>query len=559
MKYGDSYFSAVRNFLAVRLNTPAQITFDDKKLPSPDEFDPEESFLVVTPYIEVSRYRDALDFLYHQLRGHFSEERAHGQYFAFIVQYGEKTGIRQWHEAVDEESAVYLESLKTAGKRWVVTEDRQPDLARNEYSTSAPTVKNLVGKRRGDIVDLCASSLQPQQERIVDIQSKYVRLFQDVLESFQYRFPGASTIQPIHLGYGENLDPSPLIESLKTHRQNAEEAIDFYRNKPCSLHVLASRLGINQRELMAALVADDDHLIPCVDCSPEEYYEAATAGFDTKKVVLDITAIITISRLNAWHQLGTEWDFLVSRTTSDLIGEWLHERETGSQTAGYGYLTADGKMAYHPVTSEQLQLEHDEIKTMGAHVGSLCAVKSSMAIASLDPKRREQYTRIFGLHSLEAVSVARDENALLWTDDRIVALLAQAEFGVKRVWTQLVFKVLENAGRIADNAYSVVTVKLAGWNYVSTVWNLSDLIVAGNLCDWDVGQWPLKQCIKFIGKCPLPLPGKANLAIGFFRLLRNSPCVQLKQSAVVQAVLNGLGDRARGRVGAAKPRSTLRA
>ena len=53
MEADHSFFSAVRNFLAVRLERPEEVVLDDENLPNPDDFDPEEAYLVATPYIEV--------------------------------------------------------------------------------------------------------------------------------------------------------------------------------------------------------------------------------------------------------------------------------------------------------------------------------------------------------------------------------------------------------------------------------------------------------------------------------------------------------------------------
>lgn len=542
VQYDEPYFSVVSNYLAVRLGKIDEVNFDNKILPSPNDFEPDEAYLVVTPYIEVGRYRDALEYLYQQLRMHFTEAHAHGQYIWYWLTYGKKANIPIHLEFVDEQSAVRLNSLTTGESRWVIAEDRQPDLARNEYSCSTSVVQTLVGKQIGDIVDLCGPSVQPQEERVVEVQTKYVCLFQDVLSNFQRRFPDVGAIQSMHLGSKENFDPSPLIENLGMRRQHVEEVTAFYHTNLCSLHFLSSQLGINERQLIIGLTDHDERFVRCVECSPQQYSEAAEAGFDTNKVVLDLSAIVTVSRLNAWSQLDKEREYLVSRATSDRIAEWLHLTETGSQPTAYSYLSDNGKIIIQEVTQEQLQNDRNEIQTIVTEVGALSAVKSSFALAKLDPIRREQYIRVCGLHTIESVILARDENALLWTDDLFVGVLAEADFGVKRIWTQLAFKVLENAGRIGGDIYSEITAKLAAWNYVATIWNPLDVISAGNLCDWDVSRWPLKQCIRLIGTCPLPPLSKARIALEVFRLLRRSACSELRQSPIVQAVLDALGN-----------------
>ncbi len=542
-QFDNSYFSVARNFLAVRLRRPDEIDFDDKALPGPDDFEPDEAYLVVTPYIELRRYRDALDFAYHQLRKHFSEERAHGQFIWLVLQYGERAEIPHRPEVVDKESAICLENLTTGEKRWVVLEDRQPDPARNEFATSTQVAQALVGKRVGDVVDLRGPSVQPQRERLIEIQSKYVRLFQDAISNFQHRFPGAGTIQSIYVGNEEHFDPTPIIDTLKDRRERVDKVMSTYRDNLCPLHLLASQLGLNERQLIIGLTGHDQRFMRCVRCSTEEFAANVEAGFDAKKIVLELSAIVTISRLGVWDHLDPDFEYLVSRSTSDTIGEWLHEltEQEGHPTA-YSSLSDDGRMIFQDVTREQLERERDEIRSMLSKMNGRCTVRNSIAIAQLDPKRREKYVTVCGFHTLETISVAKDENALLWTDDHFVAVVANIDFGVKRIWTQLAFKTLEYAKRLDDNAYSELTAKLAAWNYIATVWNPQDLIAAGNLCDWDVNAWPLKQCIRLIGTCPVPLAGRARLAIDFFRLLRRSSCIELKQSAVIQATLHSLGN-----------------
>ena len=131
-----------------------------------------------------------------------------------MLEYGDKAEIPHLVEQFDQQSAVHLENLTTE-TAWVIAEDKQPNLTRGEYSCSTSVVQTLVGKRVGDIVDLRGPSLQPQQERILAIQSKYIGLFQDTFLNFQSRFPESGTIQAFNLLSDGKLDLSPLIESHK--------------------------------------------------------------------------------------------------------------------------------------------------------------------------------------------------------------------------------------------------------------------------------------------------------------------------------------------------------
>ncbi len=542
-QFERTYFTAARNYLAVQLGRKAEIVFDDTPPPRPDEFAPEEAYLILTPYIETGRYFAALVFAYQQLREHFAVERAHGQYIWLVLKYGTKAKIPHPPAVVDQQSAIRLENLITGEQRWLVFEDDRPDPARNEVSSSTPVGQALIGKRIDDLVDLRGPAVQMQQERIIEVQSKYTRLFQDAMSNFQHRFPGAGTIQSIHMGSGETFDPTPLIESLKGRRNYVDEVMAFYRDNVCSLHLLAEKLGRNERQLIIGLTSHEDSFIRCVECAPPEFSAKVQAGFDATRIVLDVSAIVTISRLKAWDYLDPDLEYYVSRSTSNMIGEWLHElADQDGQPSAHSSLADDGEIVIEDISPKHMEDERDEVRAIVAKVNEFCSVKDSIAIASLDPKRRKQYLDVCGLHSLESFCIAKDEGALLWTDDLFVAWIGELDFGIGRTWTQLVLKTAENSGRLDGNIYSEMTARLLAWNYYSTIWHAQDVIAAGNLCEWNANAWPLKQCVRWIGKCPLRLRDKAQFAMEFLRLLRRSDCIPLKQTPVIQAVLDAIGN-----------------
>jgi hypothetical protein len=139
--------------------------------------------------------------------------------------------------------------------------------------------------------------------------------------------------------------------------------------------------------------------------------------------------------------------------------------------------------------------------------------------------------------------VAKDEDAVFWTDDRFVGMMAEADFAIKRVWSQLAFKTFQNTGHISVTDYSKTTAKLSAWNYISTIWGPRDIVSAGSVCNWDPNVWPFKQCIQLINQSEMSLPRKARIALDFFKLLRESDCSELRQTPIIQSMLDSLNSR----------------
>ena len=132
---------------------------------------------------------------------------------------------------------------------------------------------------------------------------------------------------------------------------------------------------------------------------------------------------------------------------------------------------------------------------------------------------------------------------MVWTDDRFVGVMAETDFGVKRVWSQLAFKASQESGHVSNSNYSAITVKLSAWNYVSTIWGARDIVTAGILGDWDANAWPFRQRIQLINRSEMSLPRKARVVLEFFKLLRESDCIELKQTPIIQSMLNSLNSR----------------
>jgi hypothetical protein len=141
------------------------------------------------------------------------------------------------------------------------------------------------------------------------------------------------------------------------------------------------------------------------------------------------------------------------------------------------------------------------------------------------------------------MSIAKDENAIVWTDDQFVAMLAEVDFGLERIWTQLAFKTFEKAGKLDREMYLEISSKLLGWHYLATIFTAGTIFKAGHVSKWDVNNWPFRQALQAIATGPLSAAAKGELVLDFFRLLRRSEVNEIRQSLIVRATLNAIGTK----------------
>lgn len=539
--YDRPYFTACVNFLSVRLGRTTDLILSPKRLPSPESLSPDQIHLIIQPYIAGERYLEVIEFSYAYLRKNFSVAMAHSVYAWLITAFAGRAGIPTELKEVDVNSAVRLEEVDGQNERWVVIENDNPDATRGEVASTSDTAKSLLGKVVGDEVDLNVSSVQKQKGKITEILPKQIRLFHDTIANFQRRFPGQGSIQTIRVGAGDDFDPSELIEVLRERRSHVEESFKVYRENPCSITFLATHLGISELELMLSLPESRDDKIRCTYCTTRDFANRSLLGFRSDKVVLDLTAIITITRLNAWHIVPRSLSCLVSTGTFLKLRNWLADPNFGMPSAeAYGSISDDGQLVITDVSKDREKQKRHLIQQMCLQVESRCQVLNAYDVSEIEPSRRERYEKAIGLHSTEAISLARSKNATLWTDDHVVSFLAGLDFSVYSVWSQLAFYISEQSRGENVWTYRNITAQLLGWNYVPTVWEPPDIFVAGQLAKWEPSHWPLNRCLELFGR-RASLVTRLLLVLEFFDCMRLASCTPEQYSSVIETILDHIG------------------
>jgi hypothetical protein len=537
-----AYFLAFRNMLAVRFNERERLVLESSRLPSPGQLSPKESRLVVMPYVSVGRYTDAGRFLHAQLRLYFEDEAAHGNFVAFFLQHGEKTSLREPPAVVTSESAALL-SVEKGPERWVVIENENPLSSRGEFAETSEVASRLIGRAIGDVIELPGLALS-EKATVRAIQTKFVRAFQDSLTHFHQRFPDTPFLQQVHVGTGNEFDPAPIIATLKERRAFVEKCFEVYATEPCPLYLFATRVGISELEAIKALAHRPGSVVKCSETTPYEFAQAVQVGLSVEPIVMDISAIVTLTLLDAWQYVDPTKKYIVSQNTKDTVNGWLQEAaDVRLQEGGHVSVTEHGDLVFQDSTEDQRSRRLAELEKMQNLVETHCDSRSSEGMAALAPERRRTYEQVVGFHNIESMSLAKEYDALLWSDDLVLGLIAQADFGVKRIWTQLALRCFVDSGSASIGDFNLGTAKLAAWDYVNTVWSPETVISAGHETHWETQEWPFKQCIDLIAKAPLPIAARARIALECLKLLRRTSCVELRQSAVIQAILTAVGNR----------------
>lgn len=373
------------------------------------------------------------------------------------------------------------------------------------------------------------------------------------MRQWQLRFPDTPEIEVVKVKHdpdSEALDLSAVFASVDRRAENVAKIKEIYRSNPVTIHLLAERFGGNSFDATIALATSEDVKLNCCTGTSEEESAALEALASSSTVVIDLTVLATLFLLDGLHFLDT-WskDFVITQATAaELHGLIQTERQKLGHQSGVLTKVA-GQYGILEDSSESRAARIERLEQYVAEVLRHCKVSGCMALASLDPEKRRTLVVGCGQHGAESMVLASSPGTILWTDDHTLARVAKHEFGVLRVWTQIVLQSLTLNGLIAAKDFYEASAKLLGWGYAFTSPSAPALEQAGISAKWNPGEWPLKQSLEVFVQETLSLIDSLRLAAAFLVTLYSGKYLPDTEKVVVAATLEKLAKRKGGITG----------
>jgi len=540
--------------IGLRIGRAEIVSGDPSEMPAATEVPPHRGRAAVWVMRMTGHPEEAVRYAYNLLRRHFGDIEANRAYRASMDPIGPNPNI-PFPDVVGRDTAVRFMEEGTTTERWVVIEDAfEPDSKLDEISPDSLLAKNLDGKRVGDSFTLAEGKFVGYGRTGVvrQVLSKFVFRYQECITQWEIRFPDSAEIQMFRLSAaapaaGEQPDFAPLIEALKRKRESTQKIEKIYSSQLAPIHFVAEAKGLSDLQALAGLADADEVQVRCCAGSAQERNEALGYFASSAGLVLDVTAIATLTFLNLLQILSDlPMELAVSRSTMDEIQKMLFEEKhaSGARTGTVGL--AGGRLTMVEHTDEYKKAHLESLETLVSTLRDRCRVRDCLRLAYLDPKEREPLIEVFGQHGAESMILASELGYLLWSDDYVLAEYAKAKYGVRRVWTQVVLQACAKQGAVEPSVFLDATARLAGYGYFFTSLNIPSLMRAGELAKWDPTAWPLKQVLRQFGVEGITSLDTVRRATGFIVQLYREDLFPDHRTAVLIATLENLAARSGG-------------
>jgi hypothetical protein len=516
---------------------------DVTRLPLASETSVFDSQRVLGPLLGACKFGEAISFAYENLRCNQGDEIAHGRYMWIFMQYAGKSDLSLDYTEVAPECAVLYREKEGELKSVVITNHLNGSRFDGEISPDSELGKELIHRKVGDEVTLSPLSLQPRVVKVEAILSKFVYRYQQVLQNFQLNFPHANTIQMLKVMDGDELDVSLFKKSLEERRKHTDAVLDLFKQNPLPISALATWLGIEYRDAFEFLSTKPDIGIRCslMETIGSSRSTPKVLDLNSKSLVLDQSAVLTIENLDLWKHLGSI-QLVVMRSVADLFESHVEELEDDRSEGTMG-LSDDGRLFLHEPSDEERQSRVSRAKALTENIRKHCRIEESLAAASVDGELRKAFGDVHAYPSLDSIAYTRsDPKLLLWTDEMFMQAVARNDFKFESIGVQDILNYLRTCGKISHGDRDTITAKLLGWHYNPIEWNSDVAFAAARLADWDATKSPFTAVLKELRNRAWSLVEKCKFTSDLLLKVYYSSVSNVQESSLLVHVMDAIDE-----------------
>jgi tetratricopeptide (TPR) repeat protein len=411
-------------------------------------------------YSLLGKHKEALSLGYQARKKGIGIAEIHLAYINLFFRAEDKVDLNL--DSVQINTAVLLSNKFE--KRWIKIIDIDPiselDL---EYSKDSNQGRILIGHRVGDVVEYQNSSLEKLSFNITEIQSIFVRAFQETLEEFSVRFPGNQSMQRMQVIDNDFTDLFQFIMHSDSQRDKIK---DLYITGAMTIEQFANVIGKNQLLVFLSLQqGGDNKIIASLGTHEDQNLQLSTAA-EANAITLNLSSLLTFHYLHLLDRLSNRFtSIFISQRLIDVFTQYLieldFEKIKGRTTLSY----SNGQFFHNEIPQEIT------IKTIYFLERALEFLKTKCKVIPILSENihylqtPEKPIFSIGDVNISLVLVAKQTQTPIFADDYRLRCVAANEFKVSGFWTQELLRDFQNKGLINLQEYANACAILADLNY----------------------------------------------------------------------------------------------
>ena len=400
----------------------------------------------------------ALNDAYAARRHGIDDPDLHSGYFAIFLAHDHEMAEP---ELVAPGCAVRLRDTLTGEETWwSILDDEDERYDTSELPANHKFARRLIGSAVGDKIEM-RDDLEELTYRVVAIQNKFVRAFQETIAEFSTRFPDNTSLSRIVADEG---DITKLIQATERRAQFVRSVEERYREGGFPFAMFSSLIGPSPVEVWRACTVDGSVPIRFAMGDPREADLAQALLPGTQGIVLDLPAVLTVHELGIGDQLKARFGCVA--VPQHVVDEFQATNTMAKTMRASGHLgkSDDGRYVFSERHDEGLAAWRDFAQSVLEFVESLERVPAYQVLDLGDAEFAVEALTISGVGAICSDMKLDGTPLVMVSDDVALANLVRAT-GKEVVNSQGVLEELLRSGALEAEEYSAAVGQLASMHY----------------------------------------------------------------------------------------------
>ena len=351
--------------------------------------------------------------------------------------------------------------LESTEQWWYILDDGEEPLGPNDLSGDEELAHCLSGKRTGETVVL-REGLEELSYEIAEIQSKFVRVFQETFEGYSTRFPSDSGLFSVKV---KNDDFSKIFQSVDQQNEMSLQLTRMYEERTLPFATFSHWLGRPMPDVWQACTQMQFAKIRFGNGTDELAFAQDQMLREADSVVLDLLSLLTIRELGLIEALKVRFSRVtVSQAVVDEIQKYVAESVILPMPSGMLGKTNDGLYSMQEVDSEVWQARRDDLRGLLEFAESLDRIPSYPLLGIANRDELMDAVTKHGAGAIFAGEHEGSDNLVVASDDHGLSEFATS-YGIATVNTQSLLWELLRSKTISDDKYSRCIERLTLLNY----------------------------------------------------------------------------------------------
>lgn len=498
--------------------------------------DPNEIMLIAEMYSYIGENVKAIQLAYKARKSGIDIPRIHLTYITLFNRIEGEISDLLSTDIVRPDSAILLKSPND--RFWVKLPVITKPTGDWEFYPGSDTGKLLLGHKKGDFIPFKSTSLESLTYEIQEIQTVYVRAFQESFEEFSTRFPQHEGIQKMDVSDG---DISKIVTPLYKRSSYVEQVYDLYKQGQLPLCTVATMVGASQLEVFWTFLADKVKRIYASHGNFDDQNQQAKALVGADSITLDITGLLTLSYLDLLHILNKRYkQVFVHQTLIDEIDMLIISRgiefKKGARFIGY----YDGLPRFEEISPKSIEDSIKFLTDLRSFVREKCVLMPVPPELDNQIPLPDEIRQSIGHLSLSTAMVAKHTKTPLYADDAVIRGIAKQALEVSGAWSQTVLKDVTDRGIITEDAYLEAYAKLAKANYYFIAVNKHLIIFSLKKSTYVASDEKTKATIDGLNGPATNEDDAVNIAADVLREIWLSPITADQKRFILDAILRSL-------------------